>query len=86
MSIAAGSRLGPYEIVTHVGTGGMGEVYKARDARLNRTVAIKTLRVHLTTDAGFRSRLIWSYKMRSIQDCCGEPRHTKRTFAAWITS
>src|SRR5690242_1768210 len=41
MSLAAGSRLGPYEILAPVGAGGMGEVYRARDTRLNREVAIK---------------------------------------------
>src|SRR5216117_1076456 len=41
MSIAPGTRLGPYEIVSHIGAGGMGEVWKARDTRLDRTVAIK---------------------------------------------
>jgi predicted transcriptional regulator YheO/tRNA A-37 threonylcarbamoyl transferase component Bud32 len=43
MSLAAGSRLGPYEIQSAIGAGGMGEVYKARDTRLDRTVAIKVL-------------------------------------------
>ncbi|MCU1261232.1 MAG: serine/threonine protein kinase, partial [Bryobacterales bacterium] len=43
--LVPGARLGPYEIVQHVGSGGMGEVYRARDTRLNRTVAIKVLRV-----------------------------------------
>lgn len=43
MPLAAGSKLGPYEIVGPLGAGGMGEVYKARDTRLNRTVAIKIL-------------------------------------------
>src|SRR5690242_2588582 len=42
MPLAAGTRLGPYEIDSPVGAGGMGEVYKARDPRLDRTVAIKT--------------------------------------------
>lgn len=41
MSLAVGTRLGPYEIVARIGAGGMGEVYKARDTRLDRTVAIK---------------------------------------------
>ena len=41
MPLARGSRLGPYEIVAPIGEGGMGEVYKARDTRLDRVVAIK---------------------------------------------
>jgi len=41
MSLANGSRLGPYEIIAPIGAGGMGEVYKARDTRLDRIVAIK---------------------------------------------
>ena len=43
MSLAVGSRLGPYDIVAPLGSGGFGEVYKARDTRLDRTVAIKIL-------------------------------------------
>ena len=51
MPIEAGSRLGPYEILSPLGAGGMGEVYRARDTRLERTVAIKTLPEAFTQDA-----------------------------------
>jgi serine/threonine protein kinase len=44
MSLDPGTRLGPYEILSPIGAGGMGEVYKAKDTRLERTVAVKVLR------------------------------------------
>jgi Tol biopolymer transport system component/tRNA A-37 threonylcarbamoyl transferase component Bud32 len=56
MALAAGARLGPYEIVSALAVGGMGEVYKARDTRLNRSVAIKILPEALATDPQFRER------------------------------
>src|SRR5258706_8243468 len=43
MSLAPGARLGPYEILAKLGEGGMGEVYRAKDAKLNREIAIKVL-------------------------------------------
>ena len=43
MALRTGTRLGPYEVLTLVGIGGMGEVYRARDSRLGRTVAIKVM-------------------------------------------
>jgi eukaryotic-like serine/threonine-protein kinase len=51
VSLAAGSRLGPYEIVSPLGAGGMGEVYRARDPRLGRDVAIKVLPEAFASDA-----------------------------------
>jgi serine/threonine protein kinase len=50
MPLAPGTQLGPYEITTALGAGGMGEVYRARDTRLDRTVAIKILPRHLSDD------------------------------------
>ncbi len=56
MPLAAGSKLGPYEIASQIGEGGMGEVYRARDERLDRTVAIKVLAEELSSDPRFRRR------------------------------
>ena len=56
MPLSSGARLGPYEIESAIGAGGMGEVYKARDTRLDRTVAIKVLPTELSADPGRRAR------------------------------
>jgi eukaryotic-like serine/threonine-protein kinase len=56
MALTAGTKLGPYEVLGELGTGGMGEVYRARDTRLDRTVAIKVLPEQLSSDPGRRAR------------------------------
>ncbi len=56
MALTAGTRLGPYEIADQLGAGGMGEVYRATDTRLDRTVAIKVLPEHLASDPQRRER------------------------------
>jgi len=56
MPLVTGTRLGPYEILSALGSGGMGEVYRARDVRLDRTVAIKILSDILAADPPFRER------------------------------
>jgi hypothetical protein len=56
MAILPGRRLGPYEILSAIGAGGMGEVYKARDPRLDRIVAIKVLPTHLADRSELRER------------------------------
>ena len=56
MALACGTRLGPYEVQSAIGAGGMGEVYRARDTRLDRTVAVKILPAHLSADSAARQR------------------------------
>jgi eukaryotic-like serine/threonine-protein kinase len=56
MTLNAGTKLGPYEIVAPIGAGGMGEVYKATDTRLGRDVAVKVLPTHLSTSEEIRQR------------------------------
>ena len=56
MTLSAGSRLGPYEIVAPLGAGGMGEVYRAKDGKLGREVAIKVLPETVASDPGRRQR------------------------------
>jgi serine/threonine protein kinase len=56
MPLTTGSKLGPYEIVAPIGAGGMGEVYRAKDTRLERTVAIKVLPAHFSENAQMKQR------------------------------
>src|SRR5437899_13081562 len=56
MLLSSGMRLGPYEILSHIGTGGMGEVYRARDTRLGRDIALKILPSEVANDPSRRQR------------------------------
>jgi serine/threonine protein kinase/Tol biopolymer transport system component len=66
--LSRGCHLGPYEIISLLGTGGMGEVYKARDPRLNRTVAIKVLPSHVAADPHRRKRFLREARAASALD------------------
>ena len=57
MPLTSGAKLGPYEIQSPLGAGGMGEVYRAKDTRLDRTVAIKVLPSHLSDDPELKQRM-----------------------------
>src|ERR1700680_2047681 len=57
MALTSGTRLGPYEILSPLGAGGRGEVYRAKDPRLDRTVAIKVLPSHLSSDPELKQRM-----------------------------
>jgi len=57
MALTSGTKLGPYEIIAQLGAGGMGEVYRARDTRLERDVAVKVLPASLSSDPSLRQRL-----------------------------
>jgi serine/threonine protein kinase len=56
MRLSTSSRLGPYEVLNPLGAGGMGEVYRARDSRLNRDVALKILPAEVANDPARRQR------------------------------
>lgn len=57
MALTSGTKLGPYQVLSAVGAGGMGEVYRAGDTRLDRTVAIKVLPTHLSSNPDLRARV-----------------------------
>jgi len=59
MALTSGTKLGPYEIQSPLGAGGMGEVYRARDTRLDRTVAVKILPSHLSDNPEAKQLAAW---------------------------
>ncbi len=68
MPLQPGTTLGPYQIESPLGAGGMGEVYKARDTRLDRTVAIKVLPEHVAADPDLKQR----FEREAGTRACGE--------------
>jgi Tol biopolymer transport system component len=68
MPLSAGDKLGPYEILAPIGAGGMGEVYRARDSKLNREVAIKVLPSALSGDAQYMARFEREAQMLAAQN------------------
>ena len=85
--LTAGSCLGPYEVLSALGAGGMGEVYKARDTRLDRTVAIKVLSTELAAipiaAPGSNAKPARSPRCPSahLRDSRRRPRRTARTIS-----
>ncbi len=74
MALTAGTRLGPYEIRDQIGAGGMGEVYRGTDTRLDRTVAIKVLPEHLADDPQRRERFEREAKLLASPNHANERR------------
>jgi hypothetical protein len=74
MPLSSGDRLGPYEVVAPLGAGGMGEVYRARDTRLGRDVALKVLPSEVANDIPRRQR--FEREARSVAA-------TRQTFTGW---
>ncbi len=66
MSIPSGTILGPYEVIAPIGAGGMGEVYRARDTRLDRSVAIKILPKEFAANAALKSRFEREAKVERV--------------------
>ena len=76
MALSSGTKLGPYEIVAPLGAGGMGEVYRARETRLDRTVAVKILPSHLSSNLEAKHR--FEREARAISSESSEHLHIAR--------
>jgi serine/threonine protein kinase len=92
MRLTLGTRLGPYEITAPIGAGGMGEVYKAKDTRLDRTVAIKVLSEHFAESPERKARFEREAKAISqlnhphITRCMTWATKTESITWSWSTS
>ena len=76
MAFAAGVRVGPHEILAFLGAGGIGEVYKARDTRLHRIIALKTLPAEKVADAERKLRFL--VEARGWLSVCSYARHVRQ--------
>ena len=91
MSVAAGDRLGPYEILSRIGEGGMGEVWRAKDTRLNRIVAIKLLRGEQTNQpdstrvSNVKRRPFQVSTIRTSAQSTTSAQRTVSSFSCWNT-
>lgn len=79
MTLTPGTRLGPYAVTAPLGFGGMGEVYKATDTRLDRTVAIKVLPEHVASDPELRQRFEREAKTLAVRGGQGRIRLIRLT-------
>ena len=80
MALTPGTKLGPYEIQAPIGAGGMGEVYRARDTRLDRDVAIKVLPAGRVGDADAEAR--FEREARAVAGL-NHPKSARSTTSAW---
>ncbi len=84
MALSEGTRLGVYEVTAKIGEGGMGEVYKTTDTRLDRTVAVKVLPEHVASDPDLMRRRGRLQRLRSSQP--GRRSVSRRSFAFFCVS
>jgi eukaryotic-like serine/threonine-protein kinase len=83
MALRAGTKLGPYEVQSSIGAGGMGEVYRARDGRLGRDVAIKVLPASFSADQDRLQRFALECRATAVKSSLrprGGAKHSRHSF------